>query len=103
MELPFYASRDIASQVDMLQLGQTTRLSAMPHGIDRFRSVYSGATRDDIRQDNGNIGEKVGSQGRPVQETNQRACPSERRSRLGEANRSHERGGTERCLRNRLE
>ena len=67
------------------QLGNATYLFAKPESMDRFLAAYAKISKDDIRRNRANIGERLGFLGRIIHRSNSRTWAKELRERLGEA------------------
>jgi len=70
--------------VEKPQLGNATYLFAKPHSMDAFLATYTGVSKDDIRRNRSNIGEKLGFLGRIIHGSNPRSWAKELRARIGE-------------------
>src|SRR5215471_16291545 len=73
-----------AAVVETPQLGNATYLFAKPQSMDRFLAAYTGVSKDDIRRNRANIGEKLGFLGRIIHGSNPRSWAKELRERIGE-------------------
>ena len=71
--------------VEKPQLGNATYLFRKPHSMDAFLAAYTGVSKDDIRRNRANIGEKLGFLGRIIHGSNARIWAKELRARIGEA------------------
>jgi hypothetical protein len=71
--------------VETPQLGNATYLFAKPHSMDMFLAAYTGVSKDDIRRNRANIGEKIGFLRRIIHGSNPRSWAKELRARVGEA------------------
>jgi hypothetical protein len=70
--------------VETPQLGHATYLFSKPANMLYFLAVYRNATKDDIRQNRGNVAERLGFMGRLIHGHNPAAWNKELRRRLGE-------------------
>jgi hypothetical protein len=70
--------------VETPQLGHATYVFAKPRSMDSFLVLYTKMTKEDIRRNRDNVGERLGFLGRVVHGTNPRAWLKEMRQRLGE-------------------
>jgi hypothetical protein len=70
--------------VETPQLGHATYLFAKPANMSQFLAAYAGVTKEDIRQNRGNVAEKLGFLGRLIHGTNPSAWLKELKERLGE-------------------
>ena len=71
--------------VETPQLGNATYLFAKPQHMDAFLAAYTRVSKDDIRRNRANIGEKLGFLGRMIHGSNPRSWAKELRARIGEA------------------
>jgi hypothetical protein len=71
--------------VETPQLGNATYLFAKPGSMDAFLAAYMRVSKDDIRHNRGNVGERLGFLGRIIHGSNSRAWAKELRARIGEA------------------
>jgi hypothetical protein len=71
--------------VETPQLGNATYLFTKPQSMDAFLAAYTRVSKDDIRRNRANIGEKLGFIGRIVHGSNPRSWAKELRERVGEA------------------
>jgi hypothetical protein len=71
--------------VETPQLGNATDLFTKPKSMDAFLAAYTRVSKDDIRRNRANIGEKLGFLGRIIHGTNPRRWAKELRARIGEA------------------
>jgi hypothetical protein len=71
--------------VETPQLGNATYLFAKPQRMDAFLAAYAGVSKDDIRRNRANLGEKPGFLGRIIHGNNPRSWAKELRARIGEA------------------
>ncbi len=75
-----------APVVETPQRGHATYVFAKPRSMDSFLTLYTGATKDDIRANRDNIGERLGFLGRVMHSTNpdlgSKRCGSTREKRL---------------------
>jgi len=67
--------------VETPQLGNATYLFAKPESMDRFLAAYTKVSKDDIRHNRENIGEKLGFLGRVIHGSNPRSWARELRER----------------------
>ena len=70
--------------VETPQLGHATYLFSKPVNMTEFLAVYGSVTKDDIRHNRGNVGERLGFLGRLIHGHNPRAWLKELKVRLGE-------------------
>ena len=70
--------------VETPQLGHASYLFSKPVDMTQFLAVYGRVTKDDIRHNRGNVGERLGFLGRLIHGHNPRAWMKELRTRLGE-------------------
>ena len=70
--------------VETPQLGNATYLFAKQRNMDRFLAEYTRVSKDDIRRNRDNIGERLGFLGRVVHGSNSREWTKELRLRIGE-------------------
>lgn len=70
--------------VETPQLGHATYVFAKPRSMDTFLALYTKITKEDIRRNRDNIGERLGFLGRVIHGTNPRAWLKEIRQCLGE-------------------
>jgi hypothetical protein len=73
-----------AIAVETPQLGHATYVFAKPRTMDGFLAVYTRISKEDIRRNRDNVGERLGFLGRVIHGTNPRAWLNEMRQRLGE-------------------
>jgi hypothetical protein len=71
--------------VETPQLGHATYLFSKPANMTDFLAIYKGVTKDDIRRNRNNVGERLGFLGRLVHGRNQRSWIRELRVRLCES------------------
>ena len=71
---------DRAIVVETPQLGNATYLLAKPESMDRFLVGYAQVSKDDIRSNRRNIGEKLGFLGRIIHGSNPRRWATELRA-----------------------
>jgi hypothetical protein len=76
---------DQAVVVETPQLGNATYLFEKPPSMDAFLAAYTRVSKDDIRRNRANIGEKLGFLGRIIHGSNPRIWAKELRARIGEA------------------
>jgi hypothetical protein len=70
--------------VEMAQLGHATYVFAKPRSMEGFLGLYTRITKDDIRRNRDNVGERLGFLGRVIHGSNPRAWLKEMRQRLEE-------------------
>jgi hypothetical protein len=70
--------------VETPQLGHATYVFAKPRSMEGFLALYTRITKEDIRRNRENVGERLGFLGRVIHGTNPRAWLKELRCRLGE-------------------
>jgi hypothetical protein len=70
--------------VETPQLGHATYVFAKPRSMEGFLSLYTKITKEDIRRNRDNLGERLGFLGRVIHGTNPRAWLKEVRHRVGE-------------------
>jgi hypothetical protein len=70
--------------VETPQLGHATYVFAKPRSMEGFLALYTRITKEDIRRNRDNAGERLGFLGRVIHGTNPRAWLKEMRQRLGE-------------------
>jgi len=70
--------------VETPQLGHATYIFAKPRNMEGFLTVYTRTTKEDIRRNRDNAGERLAFLGRVVHGTNQRTWLKEMEQRLGE-------------------
>ncbi|MGC2324901.1 MAG: hypothetical protein WA463_19860, partial [Terriglobales bacterium] len=70
--------------VETPQLGHATYVFAKPRSMEGFLALYTRITKEDIRRNRDNVGERLGFLGRVIHGTNPRAWLKEMRQRLGE-------------------
>jgi len=70
--------------VETPQLGHATYIFAKPRSMESFLALYTRITKEDIRRNRDNVGERLGFLGRVVHGTNPRAWLKEVRQRVGE-------------------
>jgi hypothetical protein len=70
--------------VETPQLGNATYLFTKPQSMDAFLAAYARVSKDDIRRNRGNIGERLGFLGRIIHGTNPRSWAKDLRARIGE-------------------
>ncbi len=71
--------------VETPQLGHATYLFSKPRTMEEFLAVYIRSTKEGIRQNRGNVVEKLGFLGRVIHGSNPRLWLKSLKSRLGEA------------------
>jgi hypothetical protein len=70
--------------VETPQLGHATYVFAKPRSMEGFLALYTRISKEDIRRNRDNAGERLGFLGRVIHGTNPRAWLKEMRQRLGE-------------------
>jgi len=70
--------------VETPRLGNATYLFTKPQRMDAFLAAYTRVSKDDIRRNRANIGEKLGFRGRIIHGSNPRSWAKELRDRIGE-------------------
>lgn len=70
--------------VETPQLGHASYLFSKPVNMTEFLAVYGSVTKDDIRHNRGNVGERLGFLGRLIHGHNPRAWMKELKTRLSE-------------------
>ena len=70
--------------VETPQLGNATYLFTKPQRMDAFLAAYTRVSKDDIRRNRANIGEKLGFRGRIIHGSNPRSWAKELGERIGE-------------------
>jgi hypothetical protein len=79
--------------VETPQLGNATYLFTKPQSMHAFLAAYTRVSKDDIRRNRANIGEKLGFLGRIIHGSNPRSWAKELKARIGEnagfRNRNH--------------
>jgi hypothetical protein len=70
--------------VETPQLGNATYLFAKPKNMDAFIAAYTRVSKDDIRRNRANTGEKLGFLGRIIHGNNPRSWAKELAERIGE-------------------
>jgi len=70
--------------VEIPQLGHATYVFAKPRSMDSFLVLYTNITKEDIRRNRDNVGERLGFVGRVIHGMNPRAWLKQMRQRLGE-------------------
>jgi hypothetical protein len=73
-----------AVMVETPQLGHATYVFAKPRSIDSFLQLYTQVTKDDIRRNRDNVGERLGFLKRVIHGSSSRAWLKELRQLLGE-------------------
>lgn len=73
-----------AVAVETPQLGHATYLFAKPHSMENFLALYSTTTKEEIRENKGNIGEELGFLRRLVHGVNPRAWLKDLKLVVGE-------------------
>ena len=71
--------------VETPQLGNATYLFAKPQSMYAFLAAYTRVSKDNIRRNRANIGEKLGFLGRVIHGSNPRSWAKELRARIGGA------------------
>ena len=70
--------------IETPQLGHATYVFAKPRSMDTFLVLYTKITKEDIRRNRDNVGERLAFLGRVIHGANPRAWLKEMRERLGE-------------------
>jgi hypothetical protein len=70
--------------VETPQLGHASYLFSGPASMSEFLAIYKNVTKDDIRHNRGNVGERLGFLGRLIHGHNSRAWMKELKTRLSE-------------------
>ena len=70
--------------VETPQLGHATYVFAKPRSMEGFLALYTRITKEDVRRNRDNLGERLGFLGRVIHGANPRAWLKEMRQRLGE-------------------
>jgi hypothetical protein len=70
--------------VETPQLGHATYIFAKPRSMKSFLALYTRITKEDIRRNRDNVGERLGFLGRVVHGTNPKAWLKELRQLVGE-------------------
>ena len=70
--------------VETPQLGHATYLFSRPASMPDFLAIYRNVTKDDIRHDRGNVGERLGFLSRIIHGHNPQVWMKELKTRLGE-------------------
>ncbi len=70
--------------VETPQLGHATYIFAKPRSMEGFLALYTRITKEDVRRNRDNVGERLGFLGRVIHGINPRAWLKEMRQRLGE-------------------
>ncbi len=73
-----------AAIVETPQLGHATYLFSRPANMPDFLAIYRNVTKDDIRHNRSNVGERLGFLGRLIHGRNPRAWMKELKTRLSE-------------------
>jgi len=81
---PIHKSVEKALVIEMPQLGHATYVFAKPRSMEGFLGLYTRITKDDIRRNRNNVGERLGFLGRVTHGGNPRAWLKEMRQRLEE-------------------
>ena len=68
----------------MPQLGHATYVFAKPRSMEGFLGLYTRITKDDIRRNRDNVGERLGFLGRVIHGSSPKAWLKEMRQRLEE-------------------
>ena len=71
--------------VETPQLGHATYLFSKPQNIEAFLAAYTRTTKEAIRQNRGNVAERLGFVGRVVHGSNPRIWLRDVKAHLGEA------------------
>ncbi len=75
---------EIAVVVEVPEVGHATYLFARPPCIENWVRAYAGTTKEDVRNNRGNIGQKLGFTGRLMHGTNPRRWLRDLRAKVGE-------------------
>lgn len=70
--------------VETPQLGNATYLFSKPHTLESFLAMYAAASKEDIRHNRENVGEKLGFLGRIIHGRDPRSWAKELRAQIGE-------------------
>jgi hypothetical protein len=70
--------------VETPQLGHATYVFSKPTTMPEFLAIYGRVTKEDIRQNRGNVGERLGFLGRLIHDLNARAWLKELKVEIGE-------------------
>jgi hypothetical protein len=70
--------------VETPQLGHATYIFSKPTSMPEFLAIYGRVTKEDIRQNRGNVGERLGFLGRLIHDLNARAWLKELKVEIGE-------------------
>jgi hypothetical protein len=70
--------------IEMPQLGHATYVFAKPRSMEGFLGLYTRITKDDIRRNRDNVGERLGFLGRVIHGSSPKAWLKEMRQRLAE-------------------
>jgi hypothetical protein len=70
--------------VETPQLGHATYLFSKPHSMEAFLAVYARTTKEDIRQNRGNVAEVLGFLGRVIHGASPRTWLKELKVKVGE-------------------
>jgi len=70
--------------IETPQLGHATYVFVKPRSMEGFLALYTRVTKEDVRRNRDNIGERLGFLGRVIHGTNSGAWLKEMRQRLGE-------------------
>ena len=70
--------------VETPQLGHATYVFSKPTSMPEFLAIYGRVTKEDIRQNRGNVGERLGFLGRLIHDLNARAWLKELKVEIGE-------------------
>jgi len=70
--------------VETPQLGHATYLFSQPHSMEAFLAVYARTTKEDIRQNRGNVAEVLGFLGRVIHGASPRTWLKELKVKVGE-------------------
>jgi hypothetical protein len=69
--------------IETPKLGNATYLFAKPQSMDAFLAAYARVSKDDIRRNRENIGERLGFFGRIIHGSSPRSWAKELRARTG--------------------
>jgi hypothetical protein len=70
--------------VETPQLGHATYVFSKPTSMPEFLAIYGSVTKEDIRQNRGNVGERLGFLGRLIHDLNARPWLKELKVEIGE-------------------
>ena len=84
---------ETAAVVETPQLGHATYVFSKPRSMEAFLAAYIRTTKEDIRNNSGNIAETLGFLGRVIHGASPRAWLAELKAMIGERNDSAAAGG----------